>query len=112
MDVCIDTPRPNLYPLRRRRGRALGVPRLAKVELECGAHNVEPEEREEVAAEQGQEGREEELASRDEGQRRVAEVGDVDVLEAGDEEEGAAVSESWWGTRRLTCRAGGTPSSA
>lgn len=68
------------------------MPRLAEVELQCRPDDVEAQQREEVPSKEGQEGCEEELAARDERQCRVAEVRDVDVLEAGDEEESAGVN--------------------
>lgn len=80
------------------------MPRLAKVQLERRARNVEPQQAEEVSAEQGEQGGEEELAPGDEGERRHAEVEDVDVLEAGDEEEGAGVSGILVKVRCVLCQ--------
>lgn len=65
---------------------------MPKVQLERRARNVKAEETEEVAAEQGDERGEEELAACEEGKSRVPEVRDVDILESGDEEHGAGGS--------------------
>lgn len=77
------------------------MPRLAEVELETGTRNVESEQTEEVSAKKGEEGCEEELAARDEGEGRVSQVRDVDVLEPGDEEQRAEAGVSAGKGKRL-----------
>jgi hypothetical protein len=72
------------------------MPRRAEIKLQRGAGDVEAEQRQQISAQQRQERGEEELAARDKWQRVVAEVRDVDVLEAGDEEEGALRGVSWF----------------
>lgn len=68
------------------------MPRLAKVQLQGCARNVEAQQAQKVATKERQEGGKEQLAAGHKRQSRVAKVRDVDVLEAGDEEEGAGGS--------------------